>query len=307
MSDAQRLDSLGVHEQVATRGDQMRDAASSARSLPLVSAAGVTTVHVDLPAGSSSPGGVGHAVAASGATNASVPIIAVSDGPRSWLGPGSLVLTVDPLTVERAGASGASIVDLAQVAGVDSFHGGLAAVLVVLDRLALIGEVDADLAAAAGVLDGLVAGRGEAANELARRIGRTMPIVYGVGALGAVAAARWKAAVNRFAKAPGFAGAIPGIDVDEVCGWAQHGDVTRQIMTLVTLRHGSEHPDGARRLESTLETCEEIMAGVHEIAASPGGELAQLAELVAFGELVALGMAASAGIDPGPLPVLDRY
>ena len=233
--------------------------------------------------------------------------MAASDGSRSWFGAGSLVLTAERLTAERAAASGALVVDLAQVAGVDSFHAGLAAALVVLDRLALIGEVDADLAAAVGVLDGLVAGRGEAADELARRIGRTMPIVYGVGALGAVAAARWKAAVNRFAKAPGFAGAIPGIDVDEVCGWAQHGDVTRQIMTLVTLRHGSEDPDGARRLESTSETCEEIMAGVHEVVASPGAELVQLAELVAFGELVALGMAASAGIDPGPLPVLDRY
>ena len=46
------------------------------------------------------------------------------------------------------------------------------------------------------------------ARELARRIGRTIPLVYGGGALGAVAAARWKNQVNENAKAPAFSNVV---------------------------------------------------------------------------------------------------
>ena len=47
-------------------------------------------------------------------------------------------------------------------------------------------------------------GRQEPGPELARRIGRTMPIVYGGGGLGAAAALRWKNQVVENAKAPAF-------------------------------------------------------------------------------------------------------
>ena len=46
--------------------------------------------------------------------------------------------------------------------------------------------------------------RANPARELARRIGRTIPLIYGGGALGAVAAYRWKCDVNENAKAPAF-------------------------------------------------------------------------------------------------------
>ena len=51
-------------------------------------------------------------------------------------------------------------------------------------------------------------GAANPARELARRIGRTIPLVYGGGALGAVAAMRWKCDVNENAKAPAFWNAL---------------------------------------------------------------------------------------------------
>ena len=86
-----------------------------------------------------------------------------------------------------------------------------------------------------------VEGARNPARELARRIGRTIPLIYGGGALGAVAAMRWKADVNENAKAPAFWNTHPELDHNEICGWGQHGDVTRQVLTLVELRHGFEH------------------------------------------------------------------
>ena len=85
-------------------------------------------------------------------------------------------------------------------------------------------------------------GQANPARELARRIGRTIPLIYGGGAIGAVAAYRWKCDVNENAKSPAFWHAYPELDHNEICSWGQHGDVTRQLITLVELRHGFEHP-----------------------------------------------------------------
>ena len=74
------------------------------------------------------------------------------------------------------------------------------------------------------------------------QIGRTIPLIYGGGAIGAVAAYRWKCDVNENAKAPAFWHTYPELDHNEICSWGQHGDVTRQLITLVELRHGFEHP-----------------------------------------------------------------
>ena len=89
------------------------------------------------------------------------------------------------------------------------------------------------------------------ARELARRIGRTIPLIYGGGGFGAVAAMRWKCSMNENAKAPAFWNVYPELDHNEICGWGQHGDVTRQVFTLVELRHGLEHPQLERRMAAT--------------------------------------------------------
>ena len=79
------------------------------------------------------------------------------------------------------------------------------------------------------------------------KIGRTIPLVYGSGGLGGVAAHALEADMNENAKAPAFWNAYPELDHNEICGWGQHGDVTRQVFTLVELRHGFEHPRLERR------------------------------------------------------------
>ena len=45
---------------------------------------------------------------------------------------------------------------------------------------------------------------------------------------------------------------------------------------------------------------------IHEVRAEGEGALAQLFDLMLFGDFVSLHMAAQAGIDPGPIPVLDE-
>ncbi|MGI8662921.1 MAG: SIS domain-containing protein [Acidimicrobiales bacterium] len=143
------------------------------------------------------------------------------------------------------------------------------------------------------------------ATALARRIGRTMPLVYGGGGLGAVAALRWKNQVVENAKAPAFHAELPELMHNDICGWGQHGDITRQVMTVISLRHDQEHPQLARRFELVREWTEEAVAGIEEVTAAGDGPLAQLFDLMFQGDVTSLHMAYQAGVDPGPIPVLD--
>jgi glucose/mannose-6-phosphate isomerase len=141
--------------------------------------------------------------------------------------------------------------------------------------------------------------------ELARAIDRTMPVVYGGGDLGRVAALRFKNQVNENAKCPAWVHWHPELGHNELCGWGQHGDATRQVLTLVQLRHDHEHPQVQRRFDIVAEMVDEVVAGIYSVHAEGEGALAQLFDLVLYGDLVTIEMAALAGVDPGPIPALD--
>ena len=147
---------------------------------------------------------------------------------------------------------------------------------------------------------------GSLAHELARRIGRTIPLLHGGGGLGAVAAHRWKNQMNENAKVPAFFNAQPELCHNEVAGWGQHGDLTRQTMTLIGLRHDFEHPQVMHRFELTYRLLDEVVAGIQEVRAEGDGELAQLLDLVMVGDFTSIYLALEAGVDPGPIPAIDQ-
>jgi glucose/mannose-6-phosphate isomerase len=181
-------------------------------------------------------------------------------------------------------------------------------VLVALERLHLGRDWAPDLRAASTALatrrDALVAPAGLPA-ELARRIGRTFPIVYGSAGIGAVAARWWKDEVNRNAKSPAFAGELPGLTYGELAGWGQSGDVTRQVLTLLELRHTGESQRTADLFAAVTAATDEVMADVLEVEAIGDDDLTRFFDLALIGQLVSLQLAAQEGVDPGPTPALD--
>lgn len=208
---------------------------------------------------------------------------------RGW---GSPVLAIpDGIPMPRAGLGALSIPPL-----------------IALERMGLFSGAHDWVACAVTQLkrrrDQLVADHNPAA-ELARRIGRTLPLVYGASAAGSVAATRWKAQFNENAKIPAFANSIPELCHNEICGWGQNGDLTRQVFQLLLLRHDDEHPQESRRFDFVTKAMEEVVADVHTVRAEGDGVLAQLFDLVLFGDFVSLHLAAQEGLDPGPVPILD--
>jgi glucose/mannose-6-phosphate isomerase len=128
----------------------------------------------------------------------------------------------------------------------------------------------------------------------------------GGGGLGAVAAQRWKTDVNENAKCPAFWNTQSELCHNEVSGWGQHGDLTRQMFTLVNLRHDFEHPQVMHRFNLTADLLDEVVSSVEEVRAEGEGELAQLLDLILVGDLTSLYMAFQEGIDPGPIPAQEQ-
>ncbi len=117
---------------------------------------------------------------------------------------------------------------------------------------------------------------------------------------------RWKQSMNENAKAPAFWNAYPELDHNEVCGWGQHGDVTRQLFTLVELAHGLEHPQLPRRAAATREIIEEALHQVLHVEAEGEGRLAQLLDLMYLGDWTSYYVALANDVDPGPIDAITQ-
>jgi glucose/mannose-6-phosphate isomerase len=181
-------------------------------------------------------------------------------------------------------------------------------ILSTLSRVGIVPDVTAALDGVGTSLsrrrDALVGPSGSA-EEVARLIGRTIPLVYGSEGLTAVAARRWKTQINENAKTPAFVASQPELSHNEVAGWGQHGDVTRQVLSLITLRHAGENPQVARRFALVVEATDEVMANVIPVWAEGDDDLGRFFDLVLFGDLVSLHMAGREETDPGPVPALN--
>jgi glucose/mannose-6-phosphate isomerase len=153
--------------------------------------------------------------------------------------------------------------------------------------------------------DAFVAPNG-APGVLARRLGRTIPLVYGSAGATAVAAQWWKTQVNLNAKAPAFAAALPELTHDELAGWGQGGDITRQTMSLVLLRHAGEGPRTGTLFAAVRAATDEVMADIFEVQGEGGDELSRFFDLTLLGTFVSLHLAAREGVDPGPVPAVDE-
>ena len=332
------VDSQGMFDATAGLPEQVQDAAARAAGLDGLPARERVEHVVVLGMGGS--GVAGDVLAATAGPFMPVPVV-VSKGYElpAFVGEGSLVFAISfsgntEETVEAASAAaveGAKVVAITQggelgrlaeswgaprVGVPDTIpqpRAGLGALaippLVVLEEIGLFPGAGQWIDLAVDQLmrrrDELVA-EDSPAEQLARHLGRTVPMVLGGGAIGAVAAQRWKTQVNENAKSPAFWNAHPELCHNEVAGWGQNGDVTRQVFSIVNLRHEFEHPQVMRRFDVVNALLDEVVAGIHEIEAEGEGQLAQLLDLVLVGDFVSLHLAAQEGIDPGPVPALDH-
>ena len=145
------------------------------------------------------------------------------------------------------------------------------------------------------------------AKDLATRIVGRIPVVYGGYGLAATAAYRFKCDLNEYGKTPAFWNVLPELNHNEVVGWNQLADVTRQNVILILLRAGGEeHERVSLRFEITRALIEDQFADVIEIPALGRSPLAQLLSLVLVTQLASIYVGLAYGVDPGPVEVIQK-
>ncbi|MEZ5320792.1 MAG: SIS domain-containing protein [Microthrixaceae bacterium] len=307
------LDSLRVRERVLGLGEVVRHSARAADPSTLEGLSPATVVIATTPFTRLA----GEILLASTASDATIPVVGWHhDTPPPWADTSTLVVALDDRVAERWHHSGLAAPMIAPEA-VDAELRAVATTSFVAAVLAALGGVPAvtpiDMEEVASHLETLavalpVSGTGVPdPARLARRIGRTMVLAYGAGASGGVVADVWKSAINRSAKAPAFANSLPDLLADELCGWGQHGDVTRQVFTWLDLRHGFETVAELDQLGRMPDFVEEVVADRLAVEVSAPSPVAAMLSHVMVAELTAVEMAAIAGVDPGPTPAARTF
>jgi glucose/mannose-6-phosphate isomerase len=329
----------GMLDAVLSLPEQCRSGYAAARSsIGLPSAEGVTAVAFCGMGGSAIAGDL---IAAWLADRLPVPV-AVVRRPElpAWCGPTSLVLassysgdTSETISLfEEAAARGCRAVAIASggelarradeldvccvrlpagFAMPRAAFGHLAMAPVgALVAAGLVGDVGAEVDEAVDSLDDVLArcgpavpGPGNPAKALARWVGDRAVVVWGADGIGAVAAARWKAAWNENAKVPAFWSALPELDHNEVVGWSEGRG---RPFALVALRHDGEHPDVAARFPLSLDIARSSGVDVEEVWGTGPSALASLLQLVLVGDLASTYAAIARGIDPTPIEAIAR-
>jgi glucose/mannose-6-phosphate isomerase len=142
--------------------------------------------------------------------------------------------------------------------------------------------------------------------ELARRLGRTFPLLVGAPGAGVAAARWWQVAVAANARVLAHAASTTEYKDALLAGFGQSGDVTRQVASLVLLRTPSDPPGAMTVFAAIEEWLAEAVAEVISVEGVGSEPLAQLVDLAVLGDLTSIALAAREGIDPGPAPVIDR-
>jgi glucose/mannose-6-phosphate isomerase len=335
---SERIDSVGMFDAAASLPDQVADAVERAQGVEgLPDGSQIDNV---LVLGMGGSGMAGDLLTVIAGPFMPVPVVVVKGyEPPSYVGERTLVFamsfsgnteeTLDAVTTaanlggrivavtqggtlgERALAWGAPVIPIDDA--IPQPRAGLGALavppLIVLERLGLFPGAGEWVARAVDQLrvrrDRLVAD-GNPAERLAADLARRVPIIYGGGGLGGVAAMRWKTEFNENSRSPAFANTNPELCHNEIAGWGQNGDLTRQVFALINLRHDFEHPQVMRRYDLIEDWMAEVVGDIFEVRAEGDGSLAQCLDLCLFATFTSLHLAAREGIDPGPVPVLDE-
>ena len=142
------------------------------------------------------------------------------------------------------------------------------------------------------------------AQRLAAELAGSVPVVYGPGGLGEVAARRWKAQFNENAKTPAFSAALPEMTHNEIAGWGELHEMTAASFSAVQLRHDFESPQVATTFDFLDDLLGDAVREIYEVRAAGEGPIAQVMDLMLFGDFVSLHLAALRGVDPGPISAI---
>ncbi|HWC41985.1 MAG TPA: bifunctional phosphoglucose/phosphomannose isomerase [Actinomycetota bacterium] len=321
--------------QVAGAGGQARVALRAAQAAPLIG----PLPEVVVVAGMGGSGIAGDVLAALAFAESAVPVVtAKGDRLPGFVGPGTLLVAVSYSgnTAETLSAviqglaegarlvavtSGGALAEVAQARGAPlvTIEGGrmpraalwslVVPVCSAAEAVGVLPPLTNQLGAAADALDEEASALGPAvateenpAKQAALRLLDRLPVVWGSGQLGAVAATRFRTQCNENAKVPVVSGALPEANHNDVMGLEGGLGPDRELVLLRD--EPGEHERDGRRVQAVL-TALKIADPVVRTAGT-GPALARLARLTAFADFTSVYLGIARGVDPTPIRTLDE-
>jgi glucose/mannose-6-phosphate isomerase len=214
------------------------------------------------------------------------------------------VATTGGALAESARAAGVPVIGLP--GGLEPRHAVGYGFTVACEIAALIGatsgvrtQIDTAAAHLEEARDGLVAEAG----EIAQRIGDALPLIYGCD-LTVPVAYRWKCQINENSKRHAFDHQLPELDHNEIVGWSNEAGPPG--CAAVFLVDSDQHPRQRERAELTAKLIDPHADAVITVENEGETRVERLLRAVMLGDLVSLHLAARAGVDPGPVEIIDR-
>ena len=186
-------------------------------------------------------------------------------------------------------------------------------ILAVLGRIGIVPDLHEDVDEAEEVLTALQARchrdrptRDNPAKHLAEAIYGRIPVVYGGHGATAVAAERFKCDLNEYSKTPAFWNRFPELNHNEIVGWSQFADITKQSFMGVWLRDKEEHPRVTLRFEITKRLIGDKLGALVEVPSEGHSATARLLSHILVTQLASIYLGLAYGIDPGPIEVIQQ-
>jgi len=142
------------------------------------------------------------------------------------------------------------------------------------------------------------------AKTLARAMAGTVPVIAGAGPTIPVAY-RWKTQLNENAKTPAFTHELPELDHNEIVGWLG-ADRLGPFSAVFLDDEDDLHPRLRSRIPLTRDLVAETAQATFVVGARGESRTERVLSLVLLGDLVSLYVAVLGGVDPAPVPGIDR-
>ena len=142
--------------------------------------------------------------------------------------------------------------------------------------------------------------------DLAHALYGTVPIVStGPGLLQAVGV-RWANQIHENAKQLAFGNVFAELNHNEIMGWEAAPESVRDLLHVVVLRDGGDHPQIQKRIDVTRGLLADEAAGWTEVVARGEGKLARMLSTIQFGDFVSYYLALLVGVDPTPVETIQQ-
>ncbi len=183
-------------------------------------------------------------------------------------------------------------------------------ILCFLQRLGLISDKSQEIDETVPVLEDLSRRISESiplsqnpAKQLAGRLYRHLPVVYGAGIVSEVAH-RWKTQLNENSKAWSFYEVFPELNHNAVVGYQFPEDLAGKIV--VVLLRSALLPERIRlRYQVTCQLLEQARVDYQVVDGNGDYPLGQVMSLVLFGDYVSYYLAILYQVDPSPVKAID--